>query len=170
MGWLYSERWPERSDLIKHLTEGNGIKTLKHCCVGNNLWCVHEAVHQAGSERAGEVIRFVCLYKMQKHGGSYPYWGYKDIDESAGPGEISCPVSYLTMCTYPVNQYAYDWRQAVYARHEKLRQVKVGTKWKISNTIYEVVARTAKSTRVKDVFGQLWRAPLERFVRGELVP
>ncbi len=63
MGWLYSERWPTRKDLIDHIT--TQTPTLKHCCTGNNLWCVHEV----------KGIRFVCLYLMQFHGGSFKYWG-----------------------------------------------------------------------------------------------
>lgn len=72
MGWLFSSNWPTRKDLIDHLCEGNGVKTLKRCFKGNNMWAVQQT--EAG-------ITFAVLYLMQpsKYG-----WGYKDIDETMG--------------------------------------------------------------------------------------
>lgn len=137
MGWLFSERWPTRNDLVKHLVEGNGVKTIKHCLVGNNLWCVHEYERGAGYMP----IRYICLYMMKPHGKGYDGWGYKDVDETACPYQISCPTSYLDMCTYPLNQYAYDWRQQVYARERKLKSMQPGKRVKYGDVIYEVIQR-----------------------------
>lgn len=149
MGWLFSDRWQYRSDLIKHLTEGNGLKTLKHCTVGNNLWCVHEY-----ERRPGVFIRFICLYMMKgPHNCSKDYtgsdkdwWGYKDVDETAGPYELTCPVSYLEMCTAPDNHWAYEWRQRVYARGRKARSIKIGSKWQWGDKIVEVIKRRSPSS------------------------
>lgn len=47
MGWLFGHY--ERRSLIEHLVNGNGLKTVKHCLVGNNLWCVHEREEQVGT-------------------------------------------------------------------------------------------------------------------------
>jgi len=116
MGWLYSERWPTRKHLITHLTENNEhCTTLKHCCVGNNLWMVKELPDET---------RFILLCLMQFHGGSYPYWGYKDIDETAGPNAVNCPLSYIEMCTEPNNDYSREWRERVRQYH-KLRNRKL---------------------------------------------
>lgn len=122
MGWLYSERWSTRKDLIGHLIEDNEhCKTLKHCCVGNNLWMVKE---YSGND--SEIIeRFILLCLMQFHGGSYCYWGYKDIDETAGPYQVNCPLSYIEMCTEPHNDYSREWRERVRQYHA-LRNRKLG--------------------------------------------
>lgn len=116
MGWLYSNRWPARSYLIDHLV--SQTPTLKHCCVGNNLWCVHEV----------KGITFVCLYMMQFHGGSYKYWGYKDVDETAGPYHVNCPLSYLKGLSEPVG-FAIEWRERVREYHARRnRKLKIGDK------------------------------------------
>lgn len=148
MGWLFSERWLQRKDLIEHLVNGNGIKTLKHCTVGNNLWCVHEGVNRNGTR-----VVFICLYMMKGPqncskgytGCDKDWWGYKDVDESAGPCHYSCPRAYLDMCTYPVNQYAYDWRQKVYRRYEHMAKMKTGVRIKFRYTEYTIIKRMGPS-------------------------
>lgn len=116
MGWLYSQRWPARSYLIDHLV--SQTPTLKHCCVGNNLWCVHEV----------KGITFVCLYMMQFHGRSFKYWGYKDVDETAGPYHVNCPLSYLKGLSEPVG-FAIEWRERVREYHARRnRKLEVGTR------------------------------------------
>lgn len=144
MGWLFSGRWPNKAALVEHLTTGNGLKTLKHCCVGNNLWCVHEGERSGGRG----TIRFICLYLMKGpttdrgySGNDKDWWGYKDVDETAGPHQVSCPVSYLEMCTAPDNHYAYAWRQQVYARAAKLRSMQPGKKVKYGDVVYEIIQR-----------------------------
>lgn len=166
MGWLFSERWLERKDLIKHLVEGNGLKTLKHCTVGNNLWCVHEAFHKY------KTIRFICLYKMQGPtrtksytGCDKDWWGYKDIDESMGPCETSCPESYLTMCTAPVNHWAYEWRQRVYARAAKARRFVKGSKWSGYGHVFEIVKRrNPQSFLAHDEMGMSWKLTMSNML------
>jgi hypothetical protein len=165
MGWLFSERWLERKDLIKHLTEGNGVKTLKHCTVGNNLWCVHE------TQYGNNTIRFICLYMMKgpmpknaKYtGADRDWWGYKDVDECMGPCEITCPVSYLEMCTAPENQYAYDWRQRVYARARRAREFKIGSEWRWGDKIMKIIKRRSPSSFLaQSHYGDRWRITMEQ--------
>lgn len=142
MGWLFSERWLKRKDLIEHLVNGNGVKTLKHCCVGNHLWCVHETKY------GHNTIRYICLYMMQGptrrkdyDGRDKDWWGYKDVDESMGPCATSCPESYLTFCTAPENQWAYEWRQRIYAKHAARRarpKIVVGMKLQYGGQVYKV--------------------------------
>lgn len=115
MGWLFSERWPTRASLREHLVNGNGVKTLKSCWTGNNLWAVHE-----GTRQDGKIIRFVCLYLCAYHGKNLDGWGYKDVDETMGPCATSCPVSYIEMVEaherengYEPTGYAAEWREMV---------------------------------------------------------
>jgi hypothetical protein len=144
MGWLFSERWRERSELIKHLTEGNGLKTLKHCCKGNNLWCVHEY------EKDGTPVRFVCLYMMKRPhncgagytGNDKDWWGYKDVDESAGPYYYNCPLSYLDDLTEPDTGYSKKWRETVREYWRKAnRKLEPGMKISVFGHDYVITGR-----------------------------
>lgn len=161
MGWLFG--WRTRKDLIDHLVDGNGVKTLKHCCVGNNLWCVHEF------DRDGETHRWACLYKMQ-NGFSDHGWGYKDVDETMGPNETSFPASWLKLLTPVDSQYANDWRNEVQARADKLAQVKIGTRWLYSDHVYEVVKRLGpNSFRVKSLdSGGTYKMTNKQFYQSEI--
>ena len=66
--------------------------------------------------------RFIACYLLQKFGPGE--WGYKDMEESMGPAEVSCPIAYLKMVPDP-GGYATEWRAKVRAdfarRHRKLR-------------------------------------------------
>ncbi len=127
MGWLYSTRWPVRKDLVEHLV--SQTPTLKHCTRGNNLWCVHEV----------KSIRFVCLYMMQFHTKCYPYWGYKDIDETSGPYHVNCPLSYLDGLSEPENEFSKCWRENVRAYHTtRNRKLPVGTRLG-TNGAYKII-------------------------------
>jgi hypothetical protein len=163
MGWLFSESWPTRKDLIRHLTEGNGVKTLKHCTVGNNLWCLHEYENY---RYPGNTIKYVCLYKMAYHGKDLKGWGYKGIDETMGPVELSCPASYLDMCTAPEGNYAYDWRQRVYERDRKLKQMKIGTKVKYGENTYQIVKRRSPSSWLVKMFSNISGEFIETYRAG----
>lgn len=149
MGWLFGHY--ERSTLVKHLTDGNGVKTIKHCLVGNNLWCVHEHDGQ----------RWACLYLLR---GSPrikddPYnWGYKAVCESMGPNEISFPCTWLDLLTPTDSQYANEWRARVKARGEKLQKAKLGSRWKGYGHVFEIIKRRSPTSfRAKDEYGETWR-------------
>lgn len=103
MGWLFSERWPTRASLREHLVNDNGVKTLKSCWVGNDLWAVQE-----GTKADGSVIRFVCLYMCRWHGKDLQGWGYKDVPETAGPSAMSCPVSYIELVEAHEREHGYE--------------------------------------------------------------
>lgn len=149
MGWLFGHY--ERSTLVKHLTDGNGVKTIKHCLVGNNLWCVHEHDGQ----------RWACLYLLR---GSPrikddPYnWGYKDVDETMGPNEISFPYTWLDLLTPTDSKYANEWRARVKARGEKLQKATIGSKWQGYGHTFEIIKRRGPTSfRAKDEYGEMWR-------------
>lgn len=149
MGWLFGHY--ERSTLIKHLVDGNGVKTIKHRLVGNNLWCVHEHDGQ----------RWACLYLLR---GSPRIkddpcnWGYKDVCESMGPNEISFPYTWLDLLTPTDSQYANEWRARVKARGEKLQKATVGSKWQGYGHTFEIIKRRSPTSfRAKDEYGETWR-------------
>ena len=149
MGWLFGHY--ERRPLIEHLINGNGLKTVKHFLSGNNLWCVHEH----------EGKRWACLYLLR---GSPkvkndPYnWGYKDVEETMGPNEISFPYTWLDLLTPTDSKYANEWRARVKARGEKLQKATVGSKWQGYGHTFEIIKRRGPTSfRAKDEYGETWR-------------
>lgn len=123
MGWLIG--WHSRSALIQHLCENNGVKTIKRFFSGNNMWTVQESK---------DGVRFICLYKII--GGRGQDWGYKDIDESMGPYEETCPLSFFALA--PAMDIA--WRERCKAAHER-------TYMKLENGDY-VVLTNGRTYRV----------------------
>ena len=74
MGWLFG--WNTRKELVDHLCEGNGVKTLKRCFKGNNMWAV---------QQTEDGLVFAVLYLIKGRNESRDGWGYKDVDETMGP-------------------------------------------------------------------------------------
>ncbi|NJO01149.1 MAG: hypothetical protein HC880_05125 [Bacteroidia bacterium] len=153
MGWLFG--WPTRKDLVKHLTESNDdVETIKSCSVGNNLWCVH---------RYGD-ITYACLYLIKgpafgNENDKYR-WGYKDIDESMGPSKNDFPASWLKLLSPTTYEYAIAWRERVKARGEKIKRMKIGSKW--GTAPYEIIERRSPTAfRIKDQRGNIYRAGLK---------
>lgn len=113
MGWTFSNDPSfRRADLIKQLKspgQWHPCKLLKSRAIGNNFWALVE-----GSSG----VRFVCLVLM-KGGGKDSGWGHKDIDESMGPLEVNCPISYLDGLPEPINSPSKEWRERVRAYHAK---------------------------------------------------
>jgi hypothetical protein len=103
MGWTFSSSWPDKASMIAHLVKPEErFRTLKHCCRGNVLWAVQEV------QREGEWQKFIACYLLGTHGGQG--WGYKDMEESMGPCETSCPLGYFDLVPCP-GGYAADWRE-----------------------------------------------------------
>ena len=160
MGWLFG--WSSRKELAEHLISGNGVHTVKHCFKGNNLWAVQEIMRDQGPD-AGKPIRFIALYMLKGRSDSRDGWGYKDLDESAGPYYYTCPVSYLDMVPDP-GGYATEWRKKVRERGEnEARKFSYGQRIKYLGTEYEVVGRPYRCKRdlqVKRIdTGETFRLP-----------
>ena len=107
MGWLFSPRWGNKEELRRHLIDDNGLKTIKSCWKGNNLWAVQECTE---GKYAGQ--KFIALY-LCRNGGKYEGWDYKDMDETAGPYYYNCPLSYLDMVPDPMTTHSTPWRERV---------------------------------------------------------
>ena len=132
MGWTFPYDTETKKDLIRDLkapkaTETWVFRTLKSCVRGNVMWAVQE------SGKPGETRKFVACYLLAKHGGDT--WGYKDMDETMGPCDINCPVSYLDLADEPTEKFAIEWRKKVReaAAIKSSRKPKVGEYWKLSN-------------------------------------
>lgn len=163
MGWLFG--WDDRKSLIRHLTEGNGVKTLKKALIGNDMWCVHESQRDTG-----EIVRWACLYMLRRGHANGPHWGYKDVDESMGPNHTNFPHSYLALLTEPINDYSRNWRGAVQRRNDLSKSVTVGSKWKYGGVVYEIIRRrnpTSFLVTTEGGFG--FKMKLDQFFSAEKI-
>lgn len=173
MGWLFGHY--TRKDLINHLVSGNGVKTIKHCCVGNNMWAVQE-----GKKKDGTVVRFVCLYLMSgkpKVTNDPCNWGYKDVDESMGPSETSCPVSYIALVEahekehgYEPVSYAPEWRARVRAAAaKKSRKLEAGQNIRLYGKPYSVRENLGnRGYRIMAPTGEIYRMRKSQVAQVEL--
>lgn len=97
-----------------------GVKIHATSVVGNHVWQVIQA--------DGEP-KMIVLTLIQS-GGPGSGWGYKSMDESAGPYHYDCPLYLLEMADAPMNDNAAEWREEVRKAHsEKLlaRKLTVGS-------------------------------------------
>lgn len=143
MGWLIG--WSSRRALVEHLLKTSENDRIVQAPIakffsGNDLWTVWEqrrkpgALEALANESAEPVatFRFIVLFKLD--GGRNKDWGYKAIEESCGPCEVSCPLKFLDMVP-PVEgdvtqsgpaQWSRDWREKVRAywkvRAERAKQ------------------------------------------------
>ena len=160
MGWLFG--WSTRKELVEHLINGNGVKTIKSCSVGNNLWCVHEYTNAAS-----EAVRYACLYLI-KGGSGRDGWGYKDVDETMGPYKTNFPYTWLDLLSPIESEYANEWRARVKARGERIKSMKLGSKWKANDNTFEIIERRSPTSfRAKDMYGDTYRVKLSQLLRME---
>lgn len=160
MGWFFTQG-QTKAELITHLTEGDTtLRTHRKCLRGNTLWAIQENVGHP------ELGRFIVAYLLRKQPGYG--WGYKPVEESMGPAELSCPVSYLDEVPVPDSQFAPEWRNRVRQRHaEKNRQRRMAQQAQVGNQV-EMIAgvepRMLKIVRTRPLTGRasdgsLWRVP-----------
>lgn len=110
MGWLFTTG-QKRASLISERSatnewdnkDGSHVKdvVLAHCYRGGvfkgTFYAVHErTIAQEGKETSRERWIEVTLMACHKEADGHS-WGYKDMEESMGPCEVSCPLSYLDM-------------------------------------------------------------------------
>ena len=117
MGWLFSQHWQTREELLEHLVSpdrwGDNFRIIKSTHVGNNHWYV--GYHVSKNER------FIGLDLMQSGYPEAQGWGYKDLLASMGPVEVNCPLSYLKMAP-DRGGHETGWREKVVAYHAKRKE------------------------------------------------
>lgn len=158
MGWLFTQGQTRRQ-LIDHLTrteENEHTKwvTLRRYCSGNTLYAVQERTVKA----TGEVTRFIGVYLMQRE-QNYG-WGYKDMDESCGPCEITCPLGFFDAVPDP-GGYATAWRQRCREAHaRKFQKLAVGQTVRLTNgEDYKITKFVRRKVYGIDKNGCEWRIP-----------
>lgn len=136
-------------------------KVHAHCLRGNTLWIVRGRFDKDGKE----VSRWIECNLLRVANGD---WGYKDMDESVGPGYHDCPLGYLELVKDfpPINEYAKTWRENVREYWATRKAVKMvdGMKMKVVKGGWKCSGITLlgmEYTLVKD--GRRWRV---RFSNG----
>jgi hypothetical protein len=121
MGWTVQYGGTRRGT-ISELTRGwegdnNIVKCLAKQFKGNafsgTLYAVFETTPKDCSKPS---YRWIFVALMRYYPGRDGGWGYKDMDETCGPCEVSCPLKYLEMAG-PLPEgdksYAGGWRESV---------------------------------------------------------
>lgn len=147
MGWYYGAH-SLKDQIAELIQDRENHKTIAHCVRGNTLWTV-------GETPSG---RYIGCYLLQ-NGGRDSGWGYKPMEESMGPCEVTCPLSYLDMVPDP-GSYATEWRKKVREYHARVGQkIEAGQVVKLTNgQEYRITqVRPLKGVGVKD--GVLYKIP-----------
>jgi len=140
MGWLYG--WRSRKELIDTLVSGNGVETVKHCLRGNNLWAVQKH----------EGTTFIALYLLRGGKGT-DGWGYKGMDETAGPYYHNCPLGYLDLADEPEYDNAIEWRAKVRAWHANQKnKMTPGARIQYGGMQYEVIKKLHRGWEVYEPY------------------
>lgn len=166
MGWLFEYYDIGRENFLKRLTDkshfGENTTPLKSRVVGNHVW---QAVKH---EPTGNVFIHLHLIAKDRKGG----WGYKDMSEDAGPYCYDCPLSLLTLCSEPGNDYAKEWREKVRAYHAQRRALPKPVPGMVVNAgifTYQLLEKLAprKGWRVKEVeTGSMYRMSAKQLSRA----
>lgn len=120
MGWLVG--WDSKREVVEHLRRQAGERLLHSAVVGRVLWTVEKT-----DLKPGLFIGCYLLDGGRGQGVLDPRWGYKDICESMGPTEVSCPLSYLEVVPQADSPHAAGWRERVRQYHAaKAQRVAVG--------------------------------------------
>lgn len=166
MGWSFEMHDSGRANFIERLTSkahfGETYTPIKSRVIGNRVW---QAVR---NEKTGAVFICLDLIAKERYGG----WGYKGMDESAGPYCYDCPLSLLALCTEPLNENAKVWREKVREYHAAKKAVPKpvpGLTVKSGNYEYQLLEPCAprKGWRVKEVdTGATYRMPAAQLSRA----
>lgn len=115
MGWMFTLDKRTRKELLEYLRRperyGENLELLRSVAVGNNHWYL--------CRRKDDGPVWIGLDLMKGGGKSGHGWGWKDLDETCGPVEVNCPLSFLDQASPTDHEYAAPWREAVRAYHAK---------------------------------------------------
>jgi hypothetical protein len=192
MGWTVTYG-DSRKDVIQYLTKGwesekAAVKCLAKQFKGNafsgTLYGVFETTPKDGSKPYRWIfvalMRYYPTSKTQGQGG----WGYKDMDETCGPCEVSCPLKYIEMAPLVDrpdvhNGYAAGWREEVRAYWEKRREgrrlaaaLKPGDPITVHGepwTFIVVPSRRATYVHARDAEGKTWKVRASDILRGNVL-
>jgi hypothetical protein len=116
MGWsfLYGGT---RQSVIAHVLSDRFHTTIASSVRGNVVWAVKEIPDRADIPETYRRKRFIACFMLSGGGEPGLRWGFKDVDESMGPREVSCPLKFFAMVPEPDSPVARQWRERVRAWH-----------------------------------------------------
>lgn len=183
MGWLYmtslcGHSGPRQyldAQLTYEAPEGSS-RVLRSALVGMRVYYAAVEVLRPGRPR--QVSAVVCLIRYNPRDREGYIFGYKDMDESMGPGEFDCPEAILALLTPTEQPHAVAWRGRCRANAERRRALSAKPKPRPGQTIvfaepipfadgrrlvrFEVVGnpRSHRTVPLRDpVRGTLYRVP-----------
>lgn len=71
-----------------------------------------------------EQFVFAVVFLTSTNAKDYYSFGYKDMDESMGPGSDDCPIGILDLLSPTDNEFANAWRDRCRAKAEKKKAIK----------------------------------------------
>lgn len=155
MGWLIGSR--PAGPVKEHMdakftwsTESITTRVLDSAIV--NIREYYAAVERKHKD-TGEVEVFAAVCKLHY---SRTEFGYKDMDESAGPAIRNCPRHILELLTEPYNAYAEEWRDDCWAKIRRLNdlpRLSVGTELRFSPPIPFTGGTVVEVLKVRDARG-----------------
>jgi hypothetical protein len=147
MGWTSSWAWNRKEKIVEHVISaemwGANFSILEHTVRGNRVWVLAE---YAQGEKVGQ--RFIALFLLSYHDRE---WAYKDMDESCGPCQYDCPISFIKRAREvdaPIGDYAKEWREKVIQYHtnknanrKRKAVLKPGMKLQYQRNVYELIEK-----------------------------
>lgn len=91
------------------------------------MWVMYEVFQTEDGVETSRGGPFIALCMLQRWGNEN--WAYKDVEETCGPNQINCPVSWLDEVPDP-GSYATEWRAKVRAGVEQRKKFVDGAKIK----------------------------------------
>lgn len=104
MGWDFRVDPCTKQEIIEECLTSVALELIDKSLQGNELWVVWE--------RKTDKHRFICVYLLRSEKRC---WGYKEIDENAGPHYFKCPLSFFALA--PIANHG--WRETVVAYHDR---------------------------------------------------
>lgn len=126
MGWTFMEKPSRPKDYLDGqftwtADDGRENRVLRSAFAGRTeYYAAVETIYPDGSR---EVWAAVVLVKFVPKAMDGLTFGYKDMDESAGPYVCRCPETVLRLLTKPRGEYAEQWRDRCRQWHERRRAV-----------------------------------------------
>ena len=131
MGWLYMPRCSmaghasptayldDQFTYTRDQEDGStrGLKVIASSCPGNRVY--YAAAQVLANGIGGEIFAIVCLVRWNPNDKEGMIFGYKDMDETMGPNEASCPEAILKLLTPTQNEHALDWRKRCLANLQR---------------------------------------------------
>ncbi|MDT0576382.1 hypothetical protein RM533_09300 [Croceicoccus sp. F390] len=89
-----------------------GLRVLKSVYSGSAYYAAAERYDEKGARIY--VTAIICLVRWNPRAADGYIFGYKDMDETVGPSEATCPRSVLALLSPTLHPFALDWRRRCY--------------------------------------------------------